>query len=106
MPRTLYYFRPSKVADVVKKLSSRYPVVPLDRAGKDHTPWHCPAVFIADSRESDFRLLEARAPAHGLWRMGCLVGGAGPARACGGHGGEAFGLVARRSSLVPVYKCE
>ena len=95
MPRTLYYFRPSKVADVVKKLSSRYPVVPLDRAGKDHTPWHCPAVFIADSRESDFRQLEARAPAHGLWRMVCLVGAAGLARPRRVQDGRLFAALPR-----------
>ena len=95
MQRTVYYFRPSKVAGVVKKLSSRYQVVPLDRGGNDLKPWRWPAVFIADSRENDLRQLEGRAPANGLWRMVCLVGAADLARPRRVRDGRLFAALPR-----------
>jgi len=95
MQRTVYYFRPSKVADVVKRLSSRYQVVPLDRGGNDLKPWRWPAVFIADSRENDLRQLEERAPAHGQWRMVCLVGAADLARPRRVEDGRLFAALPR-----------
>jgi HD-GYP domain-containing protein (c-di-GMP phosphodiesterase class II) len=93
--KTLYYFRPSKVPGLLKKLSSRYQTVALERGGKDHTLWQWPAVFIADSGEGDLREVEERAPAHGLWRMVCLVGAAELARPRRSEDGRLFAALPR-----------
>ncbi len=95
MKKTLYYFQPSPVAGVLKRLADRYDLVPLERDGKRRAPWQWPAVFIADSSKGDLRRVEESAPAQGLWKTVCLVGGTELERAGRSGNGRLFAALPR-----------
>lgn len=68
MSQSVYYFRPNSSAASLRKLSSRYNLVPLERDGKDGEELKLPAIVIAEEEHADLERIEKLAPRGGSWR--------------------------------------
>ncbi len=75
MVKTVYYFRPTHLSDVVRKLPRSYRKVPINRDGGDHISWKSPAVLLADAGEDSLSGIEHRLPADGAWQIIYLMKG-------------------------------
>jgi HD-GYP domain-containing protein (c-di-GMP phosphodiesterase class II) len=75
MAKTIYYFRPSTLSDVVRKLPRSYRRVPLDRDGANDTSWQLPAVLLADAGEDSLGGIERLLPSDGAWQIIYLMKG-------------------------------
>ena len=53
MPANLYYFRPLVARAVLRKLSKKYRLVPIERAEEKLPAWELPAVLLADAAGKD-----------------------------------------------------
>jgi HD-GYP domain-containing protein (c-di-GMP phosphodiesterase class II) len=73
MVKNLYYFRPSALAKVLRRLPRSYRVLPLDRKQDEHPSWELPAVLVADGGEDDLRRIERLAPEADGWRVVYLL---------------------------------
>jgi HD-GYP domain-containing protein (c-di-GMP phosphodiesterase class II) len=80
MTKNLYYFRPSALSKLLRKLPGSYRVVPVDRDLDQPLSWDLPAVLIADGSEDDIRSIERLAPAGDGWRLVFLLEGEAPPR--------------------------
>lgn len=75
MAKNLYYFRPSSLAQILRKLPGSYRVIPIDRDGDESPAWELPAVVIADAAEDDLKRLERLGPEEDGWRVIYLLNG-------------------------------
>jgi hypothetical protein len=75
MVKTVYYFRPTRLSDVVRKLPHSYRKIPVNRDGGDHIPWKLPAVLLADAGEDSLSGIEHRLPAGAAWQVIYLMKG-------------------------------
>ncbi len=75
MGETVYYFRPSSLAPVLRNLRRSYRVVPIDRDGDERTDLTLPAVLIADSARRDLERIARLAPKQDGWRVIYLLDG-------------------------------
>jgi HD-GYP domain-containing protein (c-di-GMP phosphodiesterase class II) len=80
MAKTIYYFRPTALGNVLRRLPRSYKLIPIDRDDKDGPAWQLPAVLIADAAKDDVRQLERRTPTNGQWRVISLLKGDAPPR--------------------------
>ncbi len=64
MTKTVYYFRPTALSEVLRKLPRSYRKVPLARGG-NHVSWHLPAVLLADAGEDSLSGIEHLFPPDG-----------------------------------------
>jgi HD-GYP domain-containing protein (c-di-GMP phosphodiesterase class II) len=80
MTKNLYFFRPSALSKLLRKLPGSYRVVPVDRDRDQPLSWDLPAVLVADGREDDLRSIERLAPTGDGWRLVFLQGGEAPPR--------------------------
>jgi len=69
MTKTLYYFRPSPVANVLRRLPPSYKIVSIDRDKDGDLSWKSPAVVIADGAQDDLQRLEHLLPKAGSVRV-------------------------------------
>lgn len=81
MAKTVYYFMPTTLAPVLRKLPHSYKVVPLDPDAKEDFTLDLPAVLIADGSKNDVRRFVSLAPQHGHWRVISLLQGDAPSAA-------------------------
>ena len=75
MVKTVYYFRPTHLSDVVRKLPRSYRKVPVKRDGGNHISWKLPAVLLADAGEDSLSGIEHLLPADGAWQIIYLMKG-------------------------------
>ena len=80
MTKNLYFFRPSALSKLLRKLSGTYRLVPVDRDLDPPLSWDLPAVLVADGSEDDLRRIERLAPAGDGWRLVFLLEGETPPR--------------------------
>ena len=80
MAKTLYYFRPTALGNVLRRLPRSYKLIPIDRDAKEEPAWHLPAVLIADAGKDDVQQLRRRMAANGQWRVISLLKGDAPPR--------------------------
>jgi HD-GYP domain-containing protein (c-di-GMP phosphodiesterase class II) len=79
MPANLYYFRPLVARAVLRKLSKKYRLIPIERAEEKLPAWELPAVLLADAAGKDLARLAKSAPKADAWRAICFLdGGARP----------------------------
>jgi len=78
MAKTLYYFRPTALGNVLRRLPSSYKLIPIDRDAIEGPAWRFPAVLIADVAKDDVRQLERQTPPNGQWRVISLLKGDAP----------------------------
>ncbi|HEV2349564.1 MAG TPA: HD domain-containing phosphohydrolase [Terriglobia bacterium] len=81
MAKIVYYFSPTSLKHVLRKLPRSYKVVPIDRKTPDDFGLQLPAVLIADSTQDDVRRLKRLAPPGSHWRAVSLLKGDTPSRA-------------------------
>jgi len=97
MPRNLYYFHPSALTRVLRKLPGSYRLLPIDRNQAKLPSWDLPAVLVADGSEDDWRKIKRLAPPAPAWRLIYLLDGkASPAKQL--HD-RLFAVLPRQSSL-------
>ena len=75
MVKTVYYFRPTNLSDVVRKLPRSYRRVALNRNGGNHISWKLPAVLLADAGEDSLSGIEHLLPADRAWQIIYLMKG-------------------------------
>jgi HD-GYP domain-containing protein (c-di-GMP phosphodiesterase class II) len=75
MTKTVYYFRPTALSEVLRKLPRSYRKVPIQRGG-NHISWRLPAVLVADAAKDSFAGIEQLFPAQGAWQVIYLMDGA------------------------------
>jgi HD-GYP domain-containing protein (c-di-GMP phosphodiesterase class II) len=75
MVKTVYYFRPSKISDAVRKLPRSYRKVPLDRGADNHVAWRLPAVVLADAGADNLGALQKLFPKQPGWQVIYLMKG-------------------------------
>ncbi len=77
MKDTLYYFKPSKLAPILRQLHGAHRVVALDRNGKRKAPVDSKglAVVVASAAEDKLPSIERRAPRGGSWKLIYLTDG-------------------------------
>jgi HD-GYP domain-containing protein (c-di-GMP phosphodiesterase class II) len=75
MVKTVYYFRPTHLSNVVRKLPRSYRKVPVKRDGGNHISWKLPAVLLADAGEDSLSGIEHLLPADGAWQIIYLMKG-------------------------------
>jgi HD-GYP domain-containing protein (c-di-GMP phosphodiesterase class II) len=82
MAKTVYYFRPTHLSDVVRKLPRSYRKVAIPRNGDHRAAWQMPAVLLADAQEDNLSGIERLLPADGAWQIIYLMKGSSlvPAR--------------------------
>ena len=80
MTKNLYFFRPSALSKLLRKLPGTYRLVPVDRDLDQPLSWDLPAVLVADGSEDDLRSIERLAPAGDGWRLVFLLKGETPPR--------------------------
>ena len=80
MTKNLYFFRPSALSKLLRKLPGTYRLVPVDRDVDQPLSWDLPAVLVADGSEDDLRRIERLAPAGDGWRLVFLLAGETPPR--------------------------
>jgi len=80
MTKNLYFFRPSALSKLLRKLPGTYRLVPVDRDLDQPLSWDLPAVLVADGSEDDLRRIERLAPAGDGWRLVFLLEGEAPPR--------------------------
>jgi HD-GYP domain-containing protein (c-di-GMP phosphodiesterase class II) len=80
MVKIVYYFRPTSLKHILRKLPRSYKVVPIDREVPKDFKLELPAVLIADSAQDDIRRLARMAPRGGHWRAVSLLKGDTPSR--------------------------
>jgi HD-GYP domain-containing protein (c-di-GMP phosphodiesterase class II) len=80
MTKNLYFFRPSALSKLLRKLPGTYRLVPVDRDLDQPLSWDLPAVLVADGSEDDLRHIERLAPAGDGWRLVFLLEGEVPPR--------------------------
>src|SRR5260370_12736909 len=79
MAKTLYYFRPTELAHVLRKVPRSCKIVPIDRNSSEGLAWQFPAILLADSTKEDIRRFHRLAPEDGRWRVvAFLKGSAAP----------------------------
>ncbi len=74
MTKTVYYFRPTALTEVLRKLPRSYRKVPIDRGG-NHVSWQLPAVLLADAGQDSLSGIEHLFPHHGAWQVIYLMEG-------------------------------
>ena len=67
--KTLYYFRPSLIAQSLRKFPPGYKLVPIGPGQNGDTSWESPAVVIIDSTQDDLKRFQQKIPAAGSWRI-------------------------------------
>lgn len=75
MPANLYYFRPPVARAVLRKLSKKYRLIPIERDEGKLPAWELPAVLLADAAGKDFARLAKSAPKADAWRAICFLDG-------------------------------
>ena len=80
MTKNLYFFRPSALSKLLRKLPGTYRLVPVDRDVDQPLSWDLPAVLVADGSEDNLRRIERLAPAGDGWRLVFLLEGETPPR--------------------------
>ncbi len=75
MTVNLYYFRPFAQPSALRRLSSSYHLIPLDREGGQSPEWELPALMLADAAHDDMARLAKLAPKDDSWRVICLLDG-------------------------------
>jgi len=75
MAENVYYFRPSTLAGVFRKLRGSYNLIALEREREETPSWKLPAVLIADAARDNLDRLAKFAPADDAWRVICLLDG-------------------------------
>lgn len=80
MAKTLYYFRPTALAHVLRMAPRSCKIVPIDRDSSEGLTWQFPAVLLADSTKDDVRRFDRLAPEDGHWRVVALLKGGPPPR--------------------------
>jgi HD-GYP domain-containing protein (c-di-GMP phosphodiesterase class II) len=80
MTKNLYFFRPSALSKLLRKLPGTYRLVPVDRDLDQPLSWDLPAVLVADGSEDNLRRIERLAPAGDGWRLVFLLEGETPPR--------------------------
>jgi HD-GYP domain-containing protein (c-di-GMP phosphodiesterase class II) len=104
MAKTVYYYRPSNLSDVVRKLPRAYRKVSVPRDEENHIAWNLPAVFVADAREDSLAGIERLLPSDGAWRVVYLMKGESllPARAR--QSDRVFAVLPRTASRLVLEK--
>ncbi len=74
MTKTVYYFRPTALSEVLKKLPRSYRKVPIQRGG-NHIAWQLPAVLLADAGADSLSGIEHLFPSDGAWQVIYLMEG-------------------------------
>jgi len=80
MAKIVYYFRPTSLKHILRKLPRSYKVVPIDREVPKDFSLELPAVLIADSTQDDVRRLARLVPKGAHWRAVSLLKGDTPSR--------------------------
>ena len=80
MTKNLYFFRPSALSKLLRKLPGTYRLVPVDRDVDQPLSWDLPAVLVVDGSEDNLRSIERLAPAGDGWRLVFLLEGETPPR--------------------------
>ena len=80
MTKNLYFFRPSALSKLLRKLPGTYRLVPVDRDVDQPLSWDLPAVLVVDGSEDNLRSIERLAPAGDGWRLVFLLEGEAPPR--------------------------
>lgn len=104
MTKTLYYFRPSPVANVLRGLPSSYKLVPIDRDKDGDLSWQSPAVVIADGALDDPRRLEPLLPKAGSVRVIYLSDGKSIRRPGAALDDRIFAVLSHRASRFALLK--
>lgn len=63
---------------MLRRLTRKYRLIPVDRDSERSPGWATPAVFIADASENDVALVEQLVPNSDLWTVICLSDGEAP----------------------------
>ncbi|MGE5326685.1 MAG: hypothetical protein ACM3NO_06570, partial [Deltaproteobacteria bacterium] len=74
MTKTVYYFRPTALSEVLRKLPRSYRKVPIPRGG-NHVAWQLPAVLLADAAQDSLAGIEQLLPPKGAWQVIYLMDG-------------------------------
>ena len=104
MTKTLYYFRPSPVANALRRLPSSYKLIPLDRDKDGDLAWQSPAVVIADGALDDPRRLEHLLPKAGSLRVIYLSDGKSIRRPGAALDDRIFAVLSHRASRFALLK--
>ncbi len=75
MSKSLYYFRSSGAAALVRRLGRGYRKVALSRPPDREQPLKVPAVILADARQDSLRSLQRLSPDNNAWRVIYLTDG-------------------------------
>jgi HD-GYP domain-containing protein (c-di-GMP phosphodiesterase class II) len=104
MTKTLYYFRPSPVANALRRLPSTYKLVPIDRGKDGDLAWQLPAVVIADGSLDDPRRLEHLLPKAGSLHVIYLSDGKSIRRPGAALDDRIFAVLSHRASRFALLK--
>ena len=104
MAKTIYYFRPSTLSAVVRKLGRSYQKVPLERAGGNHAAWRLPAVVLADASEDSLSGIEKIFPKDPGWQVIYLMKGESLVPARVRESDRVFAVLPRAASRLVLEK--
>jgi hypothetical protein len=104
MAKTIYYFRPTSLSDVVRKLPRSYRKIAIPRNGDSRTAWHLPAVLLADAREDSLSGIEHLLPSDGAWQIIYLMRGSSLVPARVRQSERVFAVLPREAASLVVEK--
>jgi HD-GYP domain-containing protein (c-di-GMP phosphodiesterase class II) len=104
MAKTVYYFRPTTLSEVVRKLPRSYRRIPLDRTGGNHISWRLPAVLLADAGEDSLSGIENLLPSDGAWQVIYLMKGASLVPARVRQSSRVFAVLPREAASLVLEK--
>lgn len=75
MPESVYYFRPSTLSRILRRLAGSYNLIALERGKRGPARWESPAVLILDVARDDLSELQDRFPSISRWKTILLLDG-------------------------------